>query len=89
MVEEVVDYLKSAFEIFLNQVFHLAFFKHVVVSMVDGGLLLLVSLCRLDETRLFGFFFLSLVVGVLQVPFDEYVLLLELLVLLLISPDVD
>ena len=94
MIKETIFYRQFALEVIGYQFFELAFQEHVVISMVDGGLLLLVWYGSFYKTRLLwvGFLlffgFLAFLVGVLQVPLYEDVLLLELLMLLFVGPDI-
>jgi len=82
----------------LNQLLELSLFEYMVVSVVDSRLLglifdcclykpsILLNIDLLGQSLLFTFF--SLVVGVVEVPWDEDVLGGEL-PLLLVRPHVD
>ena len=109
MVEVPVQNFELSVEILLNKLFQFTLHEHMVVTMIDSGLLFIISYTCLNERGFllsFVFFsdllisilklffwiiFLSLVllVRVLEVPFHEHILLLEFLMLLLVSPNVN
>ena len=108
MVEVPVQDFELSVEVFFNELFQLTLHEHVVVTMIDSGLLLIISHTCLNEggfllsfvfTDLFIpifklfiliiFLTLVLLVSVLEIPFHEYILLLEFLVFLLVSPNVN
>ena len=93
MVEESVSDLELAGEMFEDQLLHLAFSEHMVVTMVHFSFLLCVLNTCLNESAVLwsGLFplFLRLLISIMQMPRDKDVLSGELTVLLLVSPHVD
>lgn len=89
MVKIPVDYTQFAFKVPLDKLFHFTLLEHVVVSMEYSCLLFFILEGSVDKRSLVLLAFLLFLIAVLQIPLHKHILLLELLVLLLVSPDVD